>query len=433
MGTEIQLEVGGVSVDWAKNARGTDHGVLFHEKDRQCLRSEVINYDYHEKNGLDPAPMEAAFARPLRIVVPRIELLGFTLDSVRREYERHTVVWNEERSSMADAGEELVVPLSFNELVDFVQAHALAGLSDTFVSGIDPESGRRVTGRFEGMPVTARIPSDFEHLSNAYSERTYFGVLLDFLRPYALLRLLAENPTNLDLDVVWQYGPLVEAGWAALEDFNPGVPRRRTFLIATEGTSDVHILRRALELLRPDVADFFKFIDVSDRHPFSGTGSLVKFAEGLAKIDVHNNVLFLFDNDAEGAEAYEQVRRFKLPPNMRAMLLPELAEFRQFDAKGPQGMAKADINRRAAAIECYLDLNLLGRPPANIIWTNYKRDSGVYHGSLEFKETYAKAFFDAPDPTVQDGRYDARKLRVTLDAMLAECVLLAEAVMSPNL
>ena len=35
---------------------------------------------------------------------------------------------------------------------------------------------------------------------------------------------------------------------------------------------------------RPGIADFFRFIDVSGSHPFSGTGNLVKFAEGLAKI-----------------------------------------------------------------------------------------------------------------------------------------------------
>ncbi len=428
MGTEIQLEVGGVTVDWAKNRAGTDHGVLYQEKDRKRLRADAINYRYHEEQGLDPAPMEAAFSRPLRSIVPRIELLGFTLATVRREYERRAAIWKEEREYLAEPGDELAAPLGFDELVDFVRTHALTGLNDTFVSGIDRESGRQVKGKFDGIPLTARIPSDSEHLSNAYSERSYFGVLLDFLQPYSLLRLLAENLANLDLEVTWQYGPLVEAGWANADDFNSGVRRTQTILIATEGSSDIHILRRALELLRPDVVDFFRFIDVSERHPFSGTGSLVKFAEGLAKIDVHNQVVFVFDNDAEGADAYDQVHKFKLPSNMRAMLLPELEEFRQFDARGPEGHSKADINRRAAAIECYLDLNLFGHQPACVVWTNYKKDRGVYQGALEFKESYAKAFFDAPTESVQGGNYDVSKLTVLLDSLLAESVRLAEAV-----
>lgn len=429
LGTEIHLEVGGIAVDWAKNRRGSDHGVLFQDADRKRVRSESVDYEYYEQHGLDPAPMEEVFGRPLGAVVPRLELLGYTLEVVRQEYLQRAEMWQEEKTADSDTDQKPPQSaLSFDELVEFVQDHALASLDDTFVLGSTVEDRRRTEGRFEAMPITGRIPYDYESLSNAYSERTYFGGLLDFLRPYSLLRLLAENPSNRDLDVVWDYGPLVDSGWAGADEFVAGTRRTQTVLIATEGTSDVHILRRAFELLQPDVADFFKFIDVSERHPFSGTGSLAKFAEGLAKIDVHNNVLFVFDNDAEGADAHEQVQRFKLPANMRAMLLPELEEFRQFDAKGPEGLSKADINRRAAAIECYLDLNLPGRPSARVIWTNYKKDANVYQGALEFKESYVKAFFDATDLDLQNGSYDVRKLKVVLSALLTQSVGLAEAV-----
>jgi hypothetical protein len=83
--------------------------------------------------------------------------------------------------------------------------------------------------------------------------------------------VLAESPDNLEADLVWQYGPLgplVEAGWASESEFTPGAQRTQTFLIATEGSSDVHIIRHAFSVLRLEIADFFRFIDVSERHPF---------------------------------------------------------------------------------------------------------------------------------------------------------------------
>src|ERR1700730_1953800 len=113
----------------------------------------------------------------------------------------------------------------------------------------------------------------------------------------------------------------------------PGAGKWQTFLIATEGSSDVHILKHALSLLRPGIADFFRFIDVSESHPFSGTGNLLKFAEGLAKIDVQNQVVFLFDNDAEGLDAHQRLSRLTLPINMRGIMLPELEVFRSFPAR----------------------------------------------------------------------------------------------------
>ena len=91
----------------------------------------------------------------------------------------------------------------------------------------------------------------------------------------------------------------------------------QTFLVATEGSSDTNILRHAFAMLRPEIGDFFRFIDVSERHPFPGTGNLLKFAEGLVKIDVHNQLVFLFDNDAEGFDAYQRLSALSLPQNMR--------------------------------------------------------------------------------------------------------------------
>jgi hypothetical protein len=176
-----------------------------------------------------------------------------------------------------------------------------------------------------------------------------------------MMRLLADTKANENAPVVWQYGPLVEAGWATEREFVAGARRAETFLIATEGSSDVHILKHGLALLRPAVADFFRFIDVSESHPFSGTGNLVKFAEGLAKIDVQNQVLFLFDNDAEGLEAHERLSRLTLPKNMRGAMLPQLKPFRQFPAQGPEGLANVAKEIRSGCFgTCKAESNAIG-------------------------------------------------------------------------
>ncbi|MNG04972.1 hypothetical protein D3C84_881410 [compost metagenome] len=140
---------------------------------------------------------------------------------------------------------------------------------------------------------------------------------------------------------------------------------------------------------------------------------------------MQNRILFLFDNDAEGWAAFEEVQRYKLPPNMRTMVLPELDEFRRFGAFGPQGIKEGDINRRAAAIECYLDLRLEGKPPARVIWTNYKKDRQDYQGSLDYKGTYMRAFMEQTQQTLAAGNYDVTKLRIVLDHIFRECSAIA--------
>ncbi len=51
---------------------------------------------------------------------------------------------------------------------------------------------------------------------------SYFGSLIGILHPYSLLRVLAGNAENLGAEVVWQYGPLVEADWARESEFVSG-------------------------------------------------------------------------------------------------------------------------------------------------------------------------------------------------------------------
>ena len=139
-------------------------------------------------------------------------------------------------------------------------------------------------------------------------------------------------------------------------------------------------------------------------------------------------MLFVFDNDAEGVDAYRKLKSLNLPPNMKSMLLPSLDEFRRFPARGPEGVSVADINGRAAAIECYLDLDLPGYAPAQVLWSNYKKDVDAWHGALEFKESYQRYFYDQSPQTLRDGPYDASKLLKLLDALIAQAALVSPSI-----
>ena len=281
MGTGISLDVGGMSITYSKNYMGWDHGSLFQERDRTPDLTDPAT-DFSRSFS------DMAFARPLKDVVRRLELLGFNLERVRREYQIVAETWWHEFKE----DEPTPSVMTFSDFRHLATKCPVEALDDTSVDESDtPEGERRIRGRFADTAVD-QIPNYRPEDNLPYSERTYFFDLINILHPYSMLRLLAENKENLNALVVWQYGPLVDAGWAKERRFNPCARRAQTFLIATEGSSDVHILKHALELLRPEVLDFFRFIDVSESHPFSGTGNLVRFAEGLAKIGVQNQVLF---------------------------------------------------------------------------------------------------------------------------------------------
>ncbi|GEQ98152.1 hypothetical protein JCM17844_17890 [Iodidimonas gelatinilytica] len=427
MGTEITLDIAGISIDWAKNHPGNDHGSLFHKDDLGYFVSDQTDDDVDENVEGASFAEQAAFVRTLKDALPRLDLLGFTIETVRREYILSARNWYLERKELAkefsDDGlfPKPVRPFRFVEFLDFIREIKISELSDTFISSIDHEDSE-IMGRFSDESLKLRIPNYDPTDTNAWSELSYFGSLIGFLHPYAILRLLAENTDNHSAPIVWQFGPLVENGWADAADFVGGPKREQTFLIATEGSSDTKILKRAIEILKPEVADFFNFIDVTESHPFPGTGNLVRFASGLAKIDIQNKTIFLLDNDAEGLSALSKINEMKLPQNMRVIKLPDRDCFQHFSTIGPEGEATADINGRAAAIECYLDLTAKGLPVPRVRWSIYKEDIGGYQGALEQKDAFAKKFFKA---AVKDDNYDLSGLSALLEHLLDACTEMA--------
>ena len=421
MGTYIELKLGGVTLDWSKNSLGADHGFLFQDADRTRRPSDQIDYSYYADNpNEDIGINEDAFVRPLARVLPRLDLLGHTLDAARAEYDALL----EELAEYMDDEEsrESWNPMTFDEFCSFANRYAISSLDDSGRPEEEDESRRK--GRFvDDEDEIARIPS--LDSSNLYwSEKSYFGSSVCVLSAYSMLQVLGQNRLNESVELVWQYGPIVDAGWVDLGELSPSARRNQTVLVATEGSTDARILVHAINVLCPDVADFFRFIDVNERHPFWGTGNLVKFAEGLVRIDVQNMVLFLLDNDAEGVDAYRRLSSLSLPANMRAMLLPDLEDFRTFRARGPEGVCICDINGRAAAIECYLDLNLAEYPPAQVLWSNYKQEADTWHGALEHKESYMKRFLAQTVEELRCGDYDMSKLREVIKSLLAETTAL---------
>ena len=406
---------------------GADHGFLFQEGDRTRRRSDQISYEYYaEHPEEDLAASEASLVRPLARVLPRLDLLGYTFDSARAEYEevlRQALEFRERYSDLAGS----LQLMSFEEFCAFACRHPLSVLDATYVEHDEDDRHQRVHGRFiEDASEIDRIPAVGQ--SDSYwSEASYFAAKTCILSAYSMLQIFGRSDANSDAEVVWQYGPIVVAGWEDVEAFEPGARREQSCLVATEGTSDSRILKHAIYVLQPDVADFFRFIDVNESHPFWGTGNLVRFAEGLVRIDVQNKIIFLLDNDAEGLDAHRRLHNLGMPENMRTMILPDLEAFGHFPARGPEGINSCNINGRAAAIECYLDLDLPGYPPARVLWTNYKKEVDAWQGALEYKETYTRYFLDQVSGTLRQGGYNTSKLKVVLKALLTEATILAAA------
>ena len=141
--------------------------------------------------------------------------------------------------------------------------------------------------------------------------------------------------------------------------------------------------------------------------------------KGLIGISVQNNVIILYDNDAEGVSSFNRIRQAQCArQHAHGLKLPDLAEFRDFETVGPSGAHRAGINGRAVAIECYLDVG----PAATVRWNNYHKELGAYHGELVDKGDVMWAFLAQSEV---NGDYDFSRIATVVDMIVSECTAMA--------
>lgn len=406
MGSMISLSVGRLEIDWGKNSFFHDHSQLFQPCDLAKVpyyyidEGDPYNEEKDEYNLV--AEMKDGLSKPLEQIIDRVNLLGYTMEYARREFEHVS------RLSGIDTSE-----FSFDEL-----AEALATVDVTAISA-DYGDGES-SGKFFRRYLFDRIGLD-RHVKDPEYVQSNAGEAMENLSACTVLRLVSQNPQAKSLPVSWHFADLEDEDWATRDQFIRAVYPQNRFLIVTEGSSDAEIIRHALNLLKPHIADFFDFVDMGEGYPFTGTGNLHNFTKGLISISVQNNVVVLYDNDAEGVSSYRRTIALNVPDNMRILKLPDLEVFQNFETVGPSGPNRSDINGRAAAIECYLDVG----SKAMVRWNNYRKDLDVYHGKLEKKGEVMKAFLGQSDT---DGNYDFTKITEVVDMLVLECTAIRESV-----
>lgn len=106
-------------------------------------------------------------------------------------------------------------------------------------------------------------------------------------------------------------------------------------------------------------------------------------------------------------------------------MLDALDTFASFPAHGPQDISLADINERAAAIECYLDLDLPDYGPAQVLWSNYKKEVDAWQGALEFEKSCQRHFYNQTNKALRNSPYQSVNLHKLLDALIVEASLVS--------
>lgn len=405
MGTIISLGIKKMEIDWGKNHNFRNYSKLYNIKE---FNSQIPYYDIDDDDN-EILKYEMGASAKLGVIKDRLDLLGYNINSIKSIYYKNI----KEYEYYMDTK----ITLSFKDFYEFILSLDVDKV-DTVASTISEyrDDGYDLGEYFRNcICKDVEIDSKLEKILKKIKTKTFIiGEVFEAIDSYIILRILAENPKNLNYNVEWRYNELVENGWVKKEDLFVELDKSDKLLIVTEGKTDSFIIKKIIQELYPHISNFFTFVDMQNNYPFTGTGNLSNFCKGLYKINAINKIIAIFDNDTAGIFSYNETKKICNSSNILVMHLPNVKELKRIKTRGPKGCAYSNINGKAVAIECFLDFKSVDFEP-EVRWLNYNDKMGQYQGALINKDEYTRAFKNA---NLHDGSYDVTKLQILVESIM---------------
>jgi hypothetical protein len=223
---------------------------------------------------------------------------------------------------------------------------------------------------------------------------SYLEYDTDDLRLFLAALLHGQEPQTL---VTMDLADLLAAGYCssyeelsaqAVRELNVMTASTGPIIVITEGKFDAQVIPRALRLVRPEIAGYFKFWDLETTKAAGGTDQVVKNMRSFAAAGVMNRVIGILDNDTAGRQAENQLASASLPGHYAVCRLPDLEYAQSYPTLGPSGASTDNVTGRACSVEFYFGqdclLGLDGKP-VPVRWKTHIHAMNDYQGELANK------------------------------------------------
>lgn len=394
MGSFCTLTLSGYEIHQSKSYINTYWSCFFNENDK---RSRSVPYDiYYTKpiteNDEVPTYEYAATVDTMKL---RLEIMGYTLDKVKRKYSAGL-------ENALKTREQYNTEL-FNTVGDNDEKHLNTlknGGFDHWLTLIKYIFDNKITNYSDNLEEQEEIYG-FLLDYNDIDEDLYLGYPNIGIGYFLRAALEAVEPSSeLILDIT----PVVDSGYyqhdepvcasTAQMHLDSTLPFQK-IIILTEGSSDSKILSKALKLLYPKVESYFSFLDFDTYKAEGGSAMLEKTVKSFAAAGISNKIIALFDYDAAGVAATERLKKRNFPSNFRVMTLPPIDLAGNYPTIGREGIINENVNGRACSIEMYLGTDILTDPSnqlAPVKWRNIEPQINTLQGEISRKADLQKKY-----------------------------------------
>ncbi len=218
-----------------------------------------------------------------------------------------------------------------------------------------------------------------------------------------LLRAALEA-SNIDAVLFLDLTDVVDSSYYSIEDrisemargeLSSDYPTNNKIVVLTEGSTDSRVLKSTLELLCPHLSEYYSFMDFHAPNAPGGAGQLVNTIKAFAGAGISNRIVAMFDNDTAARAALRGLNRIALPSSMRVLQFPNVPFAVSYPTIGPSGLVQMDVNGLAGSLELYFGEDVLRRADGFLTpvhWRGYDAAVGAYQGELTEKAQLQKRF-----------------------------------------
>ncbi len=195
-----------------------------------------------------------------------------------------------------------------------------------------------------------------------------------------------------DARIEYDLTDIINGGW--INDNPHEAIQTEKIIVLTEGRTDTEFLKIGLHLFFSHLEGYYHFIDFENSRYEANASRLVHTIKSFVGSGIKNLIVAIFDNDAAASKEISNLRKVKLPSNIKILQYPAIEWAKSYPSIGPTGLQEMDINGLAGSIEMYLGKDCL-QENGNYIpiqWTGYIDSIKKYQGVLLRKAEVQKKF-----------------------------------------
>lgn len=351
MGSYAPLTIDGYEVAWFKNGFDPSIALLFGINEytsHPAVGDELDRWDWRDEPDDEFVIHELVSSG--NAVRERLDVLGIGMTAVTVMFEKIT----------RDKGEQrFELPMPSNPDAETVLLHKQWDENFQSIREMTIEKWLKMVGaRFKNRDFegNGRTPHTLPWLMDLWEEwdtRVQMRAILEAL----------PHTTEVRID----FTDVVFGGWvdldtnphqATLEWMTDEAVSGSPVVVLTEGQTDARFLQSAVEILKPHLIDYLRFVDFTF-NPESNASALLKTVKMFASAGIRNRIVAVFDSDTAAEDVLFSFDEAALPKNISIFRLPRLKLASLYPVAGPEGLGFTDVNGLAASIELYLGEDVL--------------------------------------------------------------------------